>query len=207
MAATGLHEPHHAKGTDVVPEYKFFNGLSYFYQFGDPVLPEENGRVVMSAPEGNITDQGAKIHAFKRHLAYQPVEPKNGRLLPLKIGKFFETGIIDGAVALGAAAVGWEYKGHDFARTERYMGIFHEVAPKEQALACNDCHNGGTRLDFAALGYTPKEKYNGKALCTSCHEDESDEWSPSEFFAGVHAQHVDDEGFDCIKCHNFTKAN
>jgi hypothetical protein len=207
VAAKGLYEPHHAKGTDVVPKYKFFNGLSYFYQFGDPVLPEENGRVVMSAPEGRITDSGAKIHAFKRHLAYQPVEPNNGRLLPLKIGKFFETGEIQEAVELGTAAVGWEYKGHDFARTERYMGLFHEVAPKEQALACNDCHNGGTRLDFAALGYTPKAKYNGKALCTSCHEDESDEWSSSEFFAGVHDQHVDDEGFDCSKCHTFTKAN
>ena len=87
------------------------------------------------------------------------------------------------------------------------MGLFHEVTPKEQALSCNDCHNGGTRLDFVALGYTPKAKYNGKALCTSCHEDEADEWSPSEFFADVHDQHVDDEGFDCGKCHTFTKAN
>jgi hypothetical protein len=91
VAAKGLYEPHHAKGTDVIPEYKFFNGLSYFYQFGDPVLPEENGRVVMSAPEGKITDSGAKIHAFKHHLATQPVEPNNGRLLPLKIGKLSET--------------------------------------------------------------------------------------------------------------------
>lgn len=206
VAAKGLYEPHHAKGTGVIPEYKFFNGLSYFYQFGDPVLPEENGRVVMSAPEGKITDSGAKIHAFKHHLATQPVEPNNGRLLPLKIGKFFETGVIDEAVELGAAAVGWEYKGHDFAKTERYMGLFHEVAPKEQALSCNDCHNGGTRLDFAALGYTPKAKYNGKSLCASCHEDETDEW-PEEFFKKVHAKHVKDKKLDCSKCHNFSSAN
>ena len=86
------------------------------------------------------------------------------RLLPLKIGKFFETGVIDEAVALGAAAVGWDYSGHTFADTERYMGLFHEVAPQEDALNCSSCHNGGTRLDFAALGYTPKETRNGKRL-------------------------------------------
>jgi len=210
VAAKGLYEPAHEKDTDVVPEYRFFNGLSNFYQFGDPVEVGENGRVVMSAPEGNIKDDpGAKIYAFKRHQAKQPVEPNNGRLLPLKIGNFFETGEIDEAVNLGAKAVGW-YKDDDvvdyeFADTERYMGLFHEVAPKEQALSCNDCHNGGDRLDFAALGYTPKDTYNNKPLCASCHEDESNEWS-EEYFKKVHAKHVTDKKLDCSKCHDFLSA-
>jgi hypothetical protein len=210
VEAKGLYEPAHEKDTHVVPEYRFFNGKSYFYQFGDPVDVGENGRVVMSAPEGNIGDSAAKIYAFKHHLATQPVEPHNGRLLPLKIGKFFETGEIDEAVNLGATAVSWYENGdivdYEFADTERYMGLFHEVAPKEQALSCNDCHNGGSRLDFVALGYTPKATYNSKPLCASCHKDETNEW-PEEYFKKVHAKHVNDKKLDCSKCHNFSSAN
>lgn len=203
----GLYEPYHEKGSNVVPVYRFFNGMSSFYQFGDAAEPGADGRIVMSAPIGDIHDPGAKIFAFKLHRATQPIQPTGRRLLPLKIGKFFETGQIDEAVAAGAQSVGWPYDGHEFAETERYMGLFHEVAPQSDALTCSSCHNGGTRLDFAALGYTPKETNNGRRLCASCHEDESDEWSQSEFFTRVHDKHVDEERFDCSRCHTFAKAN
>ena len=206
VAATGLYEPHHQKGTNVVPEYRFYNGTSYFYQFGDEAAAGENGRVVMSAPQGDIGDAGAKIHAFKRHLATQPVDPVSGALLPLKIGKFFESGQIQTAVELGAIAVNGAYNGHDFAKTERYMGLFHEVAPKEQALSCSSCHENDSRIDFAALGYTPKTTRNNRPLCTSCHGDESDEWSQGEFFTKVHSKHVTDKRYDCSQCHTFSAA-
>ena len=203
----GLYEPSHEKGSNVVPVYRFFNGMSQFYQFGDAAEPGPDGRIVMSAPIGDIHDDGAKIFAFKKHLATQPIQPDERRLLPLKIGKFFETGDIAEAVELGTTAVGWDYNGHEFADTERYMGLFHEVAPRGDALHCNSCHSGGTRLDFAALGYTPKETNNGRRLCASCHDDASGEWSRSEFFTRVHDKHVDDEGYDCSRCHTFAKAN
>ena len=203
----GLYEPFHLKGTSLIPTYKFFNGLSYFYQFGDPAIPGKNGRVVMSAPEGSNREPGAKIYAFKHHIASQPVEPNNGRLLPLKIGMFFQTGEIDAAVAAGAQGVQWSYNGHEFTDTERFMGLFHEVAPKEDALSCSDCHDGGTRLDFVALGYTPNAIYNSKPLCASCHGDKSDKWSAEEYFSKLHQKHVEDKGYDCSGCHIFTAAN
>ena len=115
-----------------------------------------------------------------------------------------------GPEGAGAAAVGWDKNGdvsYEFAETERYMGLFHEVAPQGDALNCNSCHNGGTRLDFAALGYTPNETRIGKNLCASCHKDESDEWSQSELFARVHDKHVADKGYKCNQCHTFDKAN
>jgi hypothetical protein len=206
IATTGLYEPSHIKGTRVVPEYRFFNGSSYFYQFGTAAVAGENGRVVMSAPLGDIHDPGAKIYAFKHHLATQPVDPVTQWLLPLKIGKFFETGEIATAVELGVAAVGWKYNGYAFAATERYMGLFHEVAPKEEALSCSSCHNGGTHLDFSALGYTPKETYNAKPLCASCHGDKSDKWTGEAYFTEVHKKHVADKGYDCSSCHIFSAA-
>ena len=206
VAATGLYEPHHQKGTNVVPEYRFFNGTSYFYQFGDEAVAGANGRIVMSAPQGDIGKAGAKIHAFKRHLATQPVDSKTGALLPLKIGKFFMTGEIQDAVEIGATLVNGQYNGHGFADTERFMGLFHEVAPSEQALDCSSCHGSGNRLDFAALGYTPKTTRNNRPLCASCHGDKSDEWSQGEFFTKVHSKHVTDKGYDCSQCHIFSAA-
>ena len=206
VESTGLYEPYHDKRSNVVPEYRFFNGTSYFYQFGDPAKPGENGRVVMSAPMGRIEELGAKIFAFKRHLATQPADPVSGALLPLKIGKFFESGDIEDAVKMGAIAVNGVYIGHAFVKTERYMGLFHEVAPKEQALNCSSCHDGGDRIDFAALGYTPKTTRNGRPLCASCHEDESGEWSQREFFTKVHSKHVADKKLDCSACHDFSAA-
>ena len=100
--------------------------------------------------------------------------------------------------------MGWDYNGFEFQETERYLGLFHEVAPADEALTCASCHSGGTRLNFANLGYTPRESHNNKPLCTSCHSDESDEWNASEYFEKVHQKHVDSEGYDCIECHSFS---
>jgi len=207
VESTGLFEPHHDKGLNVIPEYAFFNGQSYFYQFGDATKPETNGKILMSGPMGDIQDPDAKIHAFKRHEGYQPIDPATRRLLPLKIGKFFESGNLEEAASLGAAGVDWDYTGHEFVETERYLGLFHEVAPKEEALSCGSCHSGGTRINFTKLGYTPNSTRNGQPLCASCHEDKSGEWSGSEYFAKIHDKHVRDKGYDCSACHKFSRVD
>jgi hypothetical protein len=188
------------KAAHVTPEYRFWNGRSEFYQFGSAAVPGADGRVVMAGPLGSISDAGAKIFPFKHHTGRQPADP-SGRLLPLKIGIFFSTGNIDAAIVEGAKAVSWTYSGHQFAETERWMGIFHEVAPEEQALACASCHEGGARLDFAALGYTPKATRNGKPLCQSCHGTKE-----KKSFYTLHDKHVRDKKLDCSSCHEFSAA-
>ena len=42
---------------------------------------------------------------------------------------------------------------YSWSETSRYMGIYHEVVPKEDALKCRDCHGRKSRLDWEALGY------------------------------------------------------
>jgi hypothetical protein len=200
---TGLYEPHMLKAAHVQPVYGFFNGKSYFYDFGAATQTGANGHVLMAGPQGDIETAGARIYAFKRHTATQAVDPQ-GRLIPLKMGIVFQTGDTAAAIAAGAEAIGWGYQGHSFVETERYMGLFHEVAPSEYALLCTDCHNGGQRLDFETLGYTPKTVRNNEPLCASCHEDKSDEWTASELFTRVHQKHVDDKNLDCVNCHNFS---
>jgi hypothetical protein len=201
---SGLFEPYHEKGLFVTPVYRFFNGYSTFYRFGFPAEPGPNGKVSMSAPVGDINDPTAKIYAFKYHTARQPVDPATRRLLPLKIGRFFETGQIQEAVALGTAAVGWQYTGHNYAETERYMGIFHEVAPKDLALSCSSCHVAGKRIDFKALGYELRAERNGKALCSSCHGlNKASEWRMGEIesFEKYHDKHLNGKRISCGQCH------
>jgi hypothetical protein len=159
----------------------------------------------MSTPLGAVNDPDSKLHAFKHHTGKQPVDPVTGRLLPLKMGVYFQTGDLASAVQQGVQDVGWAYNGFDFATTERYLGIFHEVAPKGQALTCDSCHGSGNRIDFTGLGYTPLQTRNGKALCVSCHGDKSDKWSAAEYFTKVHQKHVDDKRLDCSNCHSFTR--
>lgn len=200
-----LYEPHIERGLNVIPEYRFFNGLSSFYQFATPAILGASGSVVMSTPLGTVSDAGVRLEAFKHHMAFQARAVDTSYLIPLKMGILFQTADIDKAIRQGAAEVGWSLpEGYEFVPTERYMGLYHEVAPKEYALRCDNCHNGGTRLDFDALGYTPRTEYNGKPFCASCHKDMSSEWPPSEFFMKVHEKHVKDKRIDCIRCHFFS---
>ncbi len=200
-----LYEPHIDRQANVIPEYGFFGGTSYIYQFLSPAILNAAGYVTMAAPWGSITEPGAKINAFKHHTAVQGRDVATQALLPVKAGILFQTGDVDRALRQGAAEVGLPLaQGYDFVPTERFMGLFHEVAPKAQALQCSACHNGGTRMDFDALGYTPKTTRNGRPLCASCHEDESGEWNANELFNKVHEKHVKDKRINCIECHIFT---
>jgi hypothetical protein len=42
---------------------------------------------------------------------------------------------------------------YQFVKTASYIAAQHEVSPKEDALQCGECHMGGKRMDWKALGY------------------------------------------------------
>ncbi len=194
-----LYEPKITRGANVIPQYR------WFYEFGDPVIYQSNGRVLMSGPLGDVNDPNSKLFAFKYHTATQAIEPIQNRILPLKMGILFQDGDVDRAIREGAKAVGWDLpQNYEFIATDRWLSINHEVAPEEQALRCDACHaNTSTRLDWPALGYTPKNTRNDKPLCESCHEPEEQDWS--NYFYSVHDKHVKDKGIACFECHNFER--
>ena len=202
-----LYEPYFEHQNNVIPEYRFWNGLSRFYQFATPYELAGSGRVLMAGPVGDIKDPNAKIFPFKHHLAVQPYDVDTRYLLPMRMGILFQTGNVEGAIEAGAQAVGWTLgSGYDFVQTERFMGIFHEVSPADNALSCNDCHGRGSRMDFAALGYTPLPQRNpalAQNCASGCHGKETEEWSSTEFFTGLHDKHVGEEGISCSVCHNY----
>jgi hypothetical protein len=196
--ATNRYEPIRTLATNVTPTYKWFNGLSYFYEFDKPIIFRPAGSFTLSAPLGSILDSGAKIHAFKLHKAKLGYALGSRRQIPVKSKVLWETGNIDQALRQGAAEVGWPLYGYAFANSSRYLSLHHEVPSKESALQCADCHVSTGRMNFTELGYVVKTTRNDQPLCSSCHGRE-----PGEFYS-IHSRHVDRENLSCTTCHKFT---
>ena len=79
-------------------------------------------------------------------------------IYPHLFGKdgFWKTYDWNKAAEIGMKAAGLPYSGsYGFVQTEMYWPINHQVAPKEKALRCIDCHgiHGKKRLDWKKLGY------------------------------------------------------
>ncbi len=193
-----LYEPTIIRQANVTPVYAFWNGSSNFYPYGAPA----NNGTVLASPKGGVTDSIAKLFPFKLHEALQAHDPVTGQLIPLKMGLLFQTGDADKAIRQGATDAGLVLsQGYDFVQTSRYMGIFHEVAPSDQALSCGSCHGDtSTRVDFAGLGYTTSSTRNGKPLCASCHGSKS----LNDFYK-LHDKHVGDKNLACSECHSFSR--
>jgi octaheme c-type cytochrome (tetrathionate reductase family) len=138
-----------------MPEYAWFNGYADRYILGDIIDPSES--TVLNLPQGDVTDPEAKIWPFKIHHAKQLYDADYNYLLQPKTvgeGGYWTEFDWDLAARLGSEAAGLEYSGeYGFAETEMYWALTHLVAPKEEALQCNDCHSENGRMDWEALGY------------------------------------------------------
>ena len=193
--AKGLYEPVITRGSNVIPAYAFWNGGSGFYNFGEPAVAGQ----ALAWPLGNIMD--GLLYPFKLHTAILPQDPVSGAILPVKSKILFETGNMDLAILTGAAEAGFTLtEGYTFTQTTRWMGIFHEMPPADQALDCVACHESTSRIDFSALGYDPKLTRDNQPLCISCHEREDQ----PDFYA-LHANHVQEQQVACSECHEFTR--
>jgi hypothetical protein len=152
----GRFEPHIEFATNVKPAYAWWNGKGTVALLGEPVKPGPNGKVSMYRPEGSIADPKAKISPFKYHTGKLPVETATGLMIPVQVGPTFRTGNTMASALGGAKGFrGKELAAADvsYVEVDRWMGVFHEVVPKAQALKCADCHGAGGRLDWKALGY------------------------------------------------------
>ena len=167
VAGEGRFEPKIEFQKDVKPVYAWWNGTGAIALLNEAVRPEANGKVSMYKPNGSRQDSKAKIYAFKYHTAKIPIDNATRMMIPIQVGPVFKTGKVEPGVKNGAKAwFGRDVTDIGWVETERYMGIFHEVEPKEKAFKCADCHQGGTRMDWKALGYggdPAKGKISAKA--------------------------------------------
>ncbi len=158
---------------NVTPQYDWYNGTTYRYIPGNPVVLD--GVNVIAKPAGSISDPNAKIYPFKVHTGTQAADAEYKYLLYAQL--YDETGTKgfwnkfdwDEALRDGAEASGQPFSGnYTFVETAMYIGINHEVVPKEYALECNDCHSENGRIDFVALGYAGDPmQTGGRVLSTS----------------------------------------
>jgi len=145
--------------TNVVPEYRWYNGSSGAYFMGDKIDPTHVTR--LNYPLGDKNDSTAKIMPFKIHKGNQIYDTKFMYLVTPKVFGFkgdkeayWKNYDWVKAATAGMKATGLEFSGeYDFAKTETYWPINHQVDPKEKALKCLDCHKSGKRMDWQALGY------------------------------------------------------
>ncbi|MEZ0344153.1 MAG: tetrathionate reductase family octaheme c-type cytochrome [Caldimicrobium sp.] len=139
-------------GVNVIPTYMWYNGKVERYLLGDKLDP--NTVLDLNKPMGSIKDPKAKIYPFKVHTGKQPYDVKYKYLLPFRVWKSLWSDYNwQKAIELSAKEMGLPYSGNfDFVSTAYYISVRHEVAPKEMALTCNDCHFK-RRLDWKALGY------------------------------------------------------
>jgi octaheme c-type cytochrome (tetrathionate reductase family) len=149
--AFGKHSYRSIKGVmkwakNVKPEYFWYNGSISSITAKDTIDP---GKVVqVSHPMGSPDDANARISPFKVHHGKQPYDKVNKTLLtPLLSGPdgYWTTLDWNRALTKGMKAMGLPYSGEfDFVDTTYVFPITHMVAPKENAVSCNECH---TRTD------------------------------------------------------------
>jgi hypothetical protein len=139
---------------DVTPAYAWYDGRSWMQLAGEPVSLTAQGEIKSAIPEGRREDPGSRISPFKIHRGVMPVATDSKWLLPIAVEDCFGAGDVDEAVKRAAKVFyGIDDVKYTWMPTLRYQTIAHGVQPAEHALACDDCHGEGGRLDWVALGY------------------------------------------------------
>ncbi len=149
-------------GKNIRPEYVWFNGTAGHYLLGDAA--PGTGVLQINSLNGDYADPDAKIVPVKVHRGRQIYDPGTGMLVQPKlyapeagVGAFWKDFDWDTASREGMKAVGLPYSGrHAFIETAMYWPVNHMVAPKEQAVACVECHTrSGSRLEGLRDFYLP----------------------------------------------------
>ena len=152
----------------------------------------------MARPLGSIND--GKLYPFKLHKAIQPQDPVSKALLPVKAGSCSRPATSIRPSGSAPRSRLQPDAGVHVRRDPPLDGHLPRDAAGSQALSCAACHDATNRVDFAALGYTPKATRNGRPLCSSCHGPKA---APS--FYKLHDKHVRDKKIACAQCHTFSR--
>jgi octaheme c-type cytochrome (tetrathionate reductase family) len=145
--------------SNVIPEYIWFNG-KIDYTLRETKL-DPSKVVEINHFNGTPNDGKSKIWPIKRFVGKQPYDVGNNQLLVFHTyGKddsaLWSNFNWDKAIQFGMKEIGAEYSGkYAFVSTEMSWPITHMVAPKDDALACKQCHTSPGRLDKVPGLYMP----------------------------------------------------
>jgi octaheme c-type cytochrome (tetrathionate reductase family) len=169
----GNGEPRHTyksiKGSfkyaeNLKPSYRWFNGNTVYTLVDtkfDPAKPVEINRL-----EGSANDPESRIWPFKRMHTVQPYDKGNDTLVYMHLwgddkDAFWGNYNFGRAIKAGMQKADLPYSGeYGFVDTYSYWPINHMVAPKEKALACQECHARNGRLQELDGFYMPGRDNN-----------------------------------------------
>ena len=145
---------------NVQPRYEWFNGSIKGTTAKDVIDPTSTVR--LSWPVGDPSDPKSRIFPFKVHTGKTPYDKVHKTMVipklfgPKDSGAYWADFDWDKAIEVGQAYNGLPYSGEfDFVDTEYVFPITHMVAPKDQTVACVECHAKNGRLDHLAGFYMP----------------------------------------------------
>jgi len=151
-------------GENLEPSYAWFNGVMDYTTIDtrfDDAQP-----VIINRPRGDADDPGARIWPFKVMRTMQPYDKGNKTLVYMHLwgddgDAFWGNYDFQRAISRGMADSKLPYSGeYGFVETRSYWPINHMVAPKEEALACRECHAREGRLKDLQGLYLPGRDSN-----------------------------------------------
>jgi len=151
-------------GENLQPVYRWFNGTTVYTTVHDKFDP--SSPVEINGLEGGPNDPGSRIWPFKKMVTVQPYDKGNNTLVYMHLwgddpDSYWGNYDFGRAIKRGMADFDLPYSGeYDFVETWSYWPIAHMVAPKDNALACQECHAREGRLKELAGFYMPGRDYN-----------------------------------------------
>ncbi|MDX9759391.1 MAG: tetrathionate reductase family octaheme c-type cytochrome [Bacteroidota bacterium] len=155
-------------GTNLEPEYQWFNGTASHYLLGDTVA-DGTDSIVLNELHGAYADADSKIIPVKVHRALQPFDPVTRMLIMPKLyadqpgdSAFWKDFDWKLASTAGMEHAGLPFSGSvDFIKTEMNWPVNHMVAGTEQSVQCIECHTrDGGRLAGLTDFYLPGRDYS-----------------------------------------------
>ena len=147
-------------GENVIPTYVWFNGEVHYTLLGDKV-DKGAGVLTINRFGGSPADGKSRIWPVKVFRGVQPYDPVNKTLVvPHTFGEdddaYFKNYDWERSIRAAMADVGLPFSGQiDFIETRTLVPLTHMVAPKEETLACGECHDGRGSLADGRLKGLP----------------------------------------------------
>ncbi|MTW21707.1 tetrathionate reductase family octaheme c-type cytochrome [Allochromatium palmeri] len=151
-------------GENLVPLYRWFDGQMDYTTIDtkfDITKP-----VAINDFTGSREDPRSRIWPFKKMTTWMPADMGNGTLVYNHLwgedeDSYWGNYDMGRSIAHGMKQFNLPYSGeYGFVETFSYWPITHMVAPKEEALACSDCHAENGRLDGVTGIYMPGRDHN-----------------------------------------------
>ncbi|MGD9009113.1 MAG: tetrathionate reductase family octaheme c-type cytochrome [Desulfobacteraceae bacterium] len=129
-------------GKNVRPEYAWFNGAMKTLTVKDTIDPTQV--VAITEPIGSPQDSHSRIFPFKVNRGKQPYDKVHKNMLaPMVSGEdgYWATLDWQRAISAGMQAMNLPFSGEiDFVQTSYVFPTTHMVAPKDNVVACTECH-------------------------------------------------------------------